>query len=318
MKIIDGDSSEAVERFPVTLIQQPTAFNHSNHIYDNILIFTVQHPDEPQGELHIFQCSSHSAQQIVDDLNLWMRRHGAQSQHLNNNHHKSNNHHKGGNHDDRSRSRSRNDDSSAPNSPSNINVKEAVHVFNAIAAQRETSKSTSPVAGHNSGRDSSNYRPVSDGHMASHHPRGDQGDSRSITTSSSIESGHNGATRLHAPHANGNSHDQVSLRRSLFHFNNHSLNFSHWRTKDMSPSWIIASMTSRGLLFGCNTQRLLFGNCSSGTTRDRGNMRVMVYWPFGPGVRPKKSSSKSSVNSSWHLTSWQNLRDVSTIPMRPN
>ena len=49
MKIIDGDSGEAVERFPVTLIQQPTAFNHNTHIYDNILIFTVQHPEETQG-----------------------------------------------------------------------------------------------------------------------------------------------------------------------------------------------------------------------------------------------------------------------------
>ena len=52
MKIIDGDSNEVVERFPVTLIHQPTAFNHHNHIYDNILIFTVQHPDEPQGTLY--------------------------------------------------------------------------------------------------------------------------------------------------------------------------------------------------------------------------------------------------------------------------
>lgn len=49
MKIIDGDSNEVVERFPVTLIHQPTAFNHNNHIYDNILIFTVQHPEETQG-----------------------------------------------------------------------------------------------------------------------------------------------------------------------------------------------------------------------------------------------------------------------------
>lgn len=52
MKIIDGDSNEVVERFPVTLIHQPTAFNHHNHIYDNILIFTVQHPDEPQGTFY--------------------------------------------------------------------------------------------------------------------------------------------------------------------------------------------------------------------------------------------------------------------------
>lgn len=224
MKIIDGDSSEAVERFPVTLIQQPTAFNHSNHIYDNILIFTVQHPDEPQGELHIFQCSSHSAQQIVDDLNLWMRRHattGAISHHNNHNHH---NNHSNKSSDERSmsRNRSNNDESlSAANSPSNINVKEAVHVFNAIAAQRETTKSTSPVAGHNphSGRDSSNHRGT-DGHMMghppSHHRSGDQGDSRSITTSSSIDSsGHNGASHHHSngrhhPHATNGNHDQVS------------------------------------------------------------------------------------------------------------
>lgn len=50
MKIIDGDSNETVERFPVTLIHGPTAFNHHNHIYNNILIFTVQHPEESQGK----------------------------------------------------------------------------------------------------------------------------------------------------------------------------------------------------------------------------------------------------------------------------
>ena len=56
------------------------------------------------GELHIFQCNSHSAQQVVDDLNHWMRRHG----------------------------------NTAGASEVNVNVKETVHVFNAIAAQRET------------------------------------------------------------------------------------------------------------------------------------------------------------------------------------
>lgn len=49
MLIIDGETNEVVERFPVSLIQQPTAFNHPNHIYNNILILTVQHPDENQG-----------------------------------------------------------------------------------------------------------------------------------------------------------------------------------------------------------------------------------------------------------------------------
>ncbi|KAI1292639.1 Epidermal growth factor receptor kinase substrate 8 [Halotydeus destructor] len=159
INIIDGDSSEIVERFPVTLIHQPTAFNHSNHIYDNILIFTVQHPEESQGELHIFQCSSHSAQQVVSEIESWMRRHG------NNN---------------TAQVNSAGQSSSAdPNSAANINVKEAVHVFNAIAAQRETRKSVSPVVG---------SQPVSSRVNGTR----DQ-DSRSITTTSSIESSsHNG------------------------------------------------------------------------------------------------------------------------------
>ena len=117
MKIIDGDSGETVERFPVSLIQHPTAFNHANHIYDNILIFTVSqaHPTDSSssgaGELHIFQCNSHSAQQVVDELSKWMRRHG--NVHV--------------------------------NSTSNSHVKEAVHAFNAIAREREVTKSTSPT-----------------------------------------------------------------------------------------------------------------------------------------------------------------------------
>ncbi len=49
MWILDGESNDVVERFHVTLIQQPTAFNDHNHIYNNILIFTVQLPDENQG-----------------------------------------------------------------------------------------------------------------------------------------------------------------------------------------------------------------------------------------------------------------------------
>ena len=59
------------------------------------------------GELHIFQCNSHSAQQVVEELKHWMRRHGNMFL------------------------------ANEPNSPANVNVKETVHVFNAIAAQRE-------------------------------------------------------------------------------------------------------------------------------------------------------------------------------------
>lgn len=50
MWILDGETNDVVERFPVTLIQQPTSFNDQNHIYNNILIFTVQLPAEPQGK----------------------------------------------------------------------------------------------------------------------------------------------------------------------------------------------------------------------------------------------------------------------------
>lgn len=49
MYILDGESNDIVEQFPVSLIQQPTAFNDHNHIYNNILIFTVQLPNESQG-----------------------------------------------------------------------------------------------------------------------------------------------------------------------------------------------------------------------------------------------------------------------------
>lgn len=109
LKIMDGDSGEVVERFPVSAIQQPTAFSQNNIIYDNILLFSVQHPDETTGELHIFQCNSHSAQDIVNELKLWMTRFGNVS------------------HDP------------------TVSVKDAVHAFNAIAAQRESIKSCSSI-----------------------------------------------------------------------------------------------------------------------------------------------------------------------------
>jgi epidermal growth factor receptor kinase substrate 8 len=112
MWILDGESNDVVERFPVTLIHQPTAFNDHNHIYNNILIFTVQLPNESQGELHIFQCVSHNAINIVEDIQQWMRHFGVMSN--------------SGTHSEPSLS------------PTvNVSVKETVSVFNQIAAQRE-------------------------------------------------------------------------------------------------------------------------------------------------------------------------------------
>jgi epidermal growth factor receptor kinase substrate 8 len=162
MWILDGESNDVVERFPVTLIQQPTAFNDHNHIYNNILIFTVQLPNESQGELHIFQCVSHNAINIAEDIQQWMRHFGVMSN--------------SGTHSEPSLS------------PTvNVNVKETVSVFNQIAAQREK-KGSSPTGGPTLGQ----------GRMVAHHDP----DSRSITTTSSIDSNHhNGAHRT-------NSHDQ--------------------------------------------------------------------------------------------------------------
>lgn len=64
------------------------------------------------GELHIFQCVSHEAVKVVDDIYQWMRHYGLSA--------------------------------GSPTGPvdkitpsSNVNVKEAVTVFNQIAAQRE-------------------------------------------------------------------------------------------------------------------------------------------------------------------------------------
>ena len=60
------------------------------------------------GELHIFQCVSHNAINIVEDIQQWMRHFGS-------------NQNNGG----------------EPSTQPNVNVKEAVSVFNQIAAQRE-------------------------------------------------------------------------------------------------------------------------------------------------------------------------------------
>ena len=83
------------------------------------------------GELHIFQCSSHSAQAVVDDLNYWMRKHGIAHHHL------SGSNNGGGNNGSIAEGSNGGGTAPGPDGP-NINVKEAVHVFNAIAAQRET------------------------------------------------------------------------------------------------------------------------------------------------------------------------------------
>lgn len=58
MWILDGETNDVVERFPVAFIHQPTSFNDQNHIYNNILIFIVQLPNERQGLLQILNYKS--------------------------------------------------------------------------------------------------------------------------------------------------------------------------------------------------------------------------------------------------------------------
>lgn len=59
MLIYDRESNDIVEDFPVANIHRPIAFSHSNHIYDNILMFTVRHVKESEGrdEVH-FRCTT--------------------------------------------------------------------------------------------------------------------------------------------------------------------------------------------------------------------------------------------------------------------
>ncbi|ODN06605.1 Epidermal growth factor receptor kinase substrate 8 [Orchesella cincta] len=58
---------DEMERFPLQLIRDPTAFTNTNpgELYNNIFAFTV-HP----VEMHIFQCFNISAADLVEDVKL--------------------------------------------------------------------------------------------------------------------------------------------------------------------------------------------------------------------------------------------------------
>ena len=63
-----------MERFPASLIQEPTAFTSRDpmEMYNNILVFTVADDSgsNQRAEMHIFQCQSVSAQDLVEDLKM--------------------------------------------------------------------------------------------------------------------------------------------------------------------------------------------------------------------------------------------------------
>ncbi|XP_012264642.2 epidermal growth factor receptor kinase substrate 8-like [Athalia rosae] len=72
--IMDNETGAVMERFPASLIQEPTAFTSRDpmEMYNNILVFTVA-DDSASGqraEMHIFQCQSISAQDLVEDLKM--------------------------------------------------------------------------------------------------------------------------------------------------------------------------------------------------------------------------------------------------------
>ncbi|XP_046407002.1 epidermal growth factor receptor kinase substrate 8-like protein 1 isoform X2 [Ischnura elegans] len=73
--IMDYETGVVMEKFPVPLIQEPTAFTSHDpmEIYNNILVFIVgpgQRQAPGRSEMHIFQCQSVSAQDLVEDLKL--------------------------------------------------------------------------------------------------------------------------------------------------------------------------------------------------------------------------------------------------------
>lgn len=72
--IIDNETGDVMEKFPSSLIQEPTAFTSHDpmEIYNNILVFIVGDDRQPNShsEMHIFQCQMISAQELVKDLKL--------------------------------------------------------------------------------------------------------------------------------------------------------------------------------------------------------------------------------------------------------
>lgn len=69
--IMDYETGVVMERFPISLVKEPTAFtsNDPMEIYNNILVFVVGQVDS-RSEMHIFQCQSVPAQELVEDLKL--------------------------------------------------------------------------------------------------------------------------------------------------------------------------------------------------------------------------------------------------------
>lgn len=73
VNILDQENREVVERFPLHLVREPTAFtsNDPKEMYNNIVIYIVGLPPQENNnnsEMHIFQCVNVSARDVVEDL----------------------------------------------------------------------------------------------------------------------------------------------------------------------------------------------------------------------------------------------------------
>ncbi|GIX97097.1 epidermal growth factor receptor kinase substrate 8 [Caerostris darwini] len=76
--ILDYEDGDVVEKFPMNLISDPTAYTSEDprELYNNILIFIVREDSKNknpnQSEMHIFQCSRVYAQDVVDEMKMYM------------------------------------------------------------------------------------------------------------------------------------------------------------------------------------------------------------------------------------------------------
>ncbi|GFT33418.1 epidermal growth factor receptor kinase substrate 8 [Nephila pilipes] len=76
--ILDYEDGDVVEKFPMNLISDPTAYTSEDprELYNNILIFIVRedpkNKNPNQSEMHIFQCSRVYAQDVVDEMKMFM------------------------------------------------------------------------------------------------------------------------------------------------------------------------------------------------------------------------------------------------------
>lgn len=74
INIVDGQTGEEREKFPLELVEMPAAFSSDPRVdaYNNLLLFTI--PEDPKkkyapSEMHIFQVLRQSARDLVDEIN---------------------------------------------------------------------------------------------------------------------------------------------------------------------------------------------------------------------------------------------------------